>query len=300
MSISVGEYRRTPDAGMSAPNALVLKASEPSHPLRRRGPTVVSREHLSRLLGEQTSPSSSSAATASVAPRPRPPDARERRASRSKQERRQQQRADFADSAALAYFLGRPLGLRVTITWDACALGERADGHILGKPDRKRVEHLLSELRRALRKVGLPFFCIWARDLCSRRGQHVHLALHWPLSLEALVQILSRLTGSQAEPEGRMRGVLAHSECRGWQVKRNMALNEIRSAANWAGYLLDQETRHLVMPAIDGKTLGVSRPIDARAIAAHRGALEAWKVRRGWMLEERPSGGLLRPLEGQP
>ena len=59
------------------------------------------------------------------------PTPRERRAIRAKEERRQRQRANFADSAAFAYFKGWPLNMRVTVTWDRCFWGDRDHGHVL-------------------------------------------------------------------------------------------------------------------------------------------------------------------------
>ena len=111
--------------------------------------------------------------------------------------------------------------------------------------------------------------------------------------------MLAGLTGSLPSSGRLPRGVEAQSECGGWQIKRNTAREEIPSALRWTGYLLDQEPRHLVMPKIEGKAIGVSRAIDARAMAPHREVLDAWKVRMGWRLEDEPSGSLLRPAEGQ-
>ena len=57
--------------------------------------------------------------------------------------------------------------------------------------------------------------------------------------------------------------------------------------------LLDQEPRHLVMPKIEGKPLGVSQDINAKAAEAHRAALEAWKDRVGWRAQEEARDALL-------
>ena len=227
-------------------------------------------------------------------------DARGRRAERGRQQRRWQQRASFSDSAAFAYLRGWPLEKRVTVGWEACTYGDRRPGHILGRSDKQRTALLCGALRQHLRKHEEPFACIWARDTGGRHGQHIHLALYWPLPLEELAWVLAGLTGSLPSSGRLSRSVVAQSECGGWQVKRNTAREEIPSAARWTVYLLEQEPRHLVMPALEGKVLGVSRAIDARAIALHREALEAWKVRRGWTVEDKPSGALQQPAGGQP
>jgi hypothetical protein len=212
-------------------------------------------------------------------------NARERRAARDKQTRHQRQREQFPDAVAFAYYMDWPLNARFTVTWDACLHGDRNEGHILAKSDKERTEHLRNELRRALRKTGTPFACVWARDECKRRGLHIHFALHWPPPIEPLAWLLARLTGSPPEPVTTRRGVDAQSECAGWQIKRNTARREIPSALRWTTYLRDQGTRHLVVPKIEGKVLGVSNAIGARAIARHREGLEAWKRRVGWVEE---------------
>ncbi len=189
--------------------------------------------------------------------------------------------------------------MRITVGWDTCTYGDRHEGHILGRSERKRGALLRDALCRHLRKCGKPFVCIWARDTGGRHGQHVHLALYWPRPLAELAWVLAGLTGSLPASGRLPRGVVAQSECAGSQVKRNMAREENPSALRWTEYLLHQEPRHLIRPKIGGKALGASQVIDARAMVPYRGALEAWKVRQGCKLEEEPSGDLQRPGEGQ-
>lgn len=294
MSILVGESYVKPQTSTVALKGLVFKAPGlPSSP-RRRGPTIVPEGLLSNILKQdQHLTTLPAAASPSPTPRPRPPDARERRASRSKEERQQRQRANFTDAAAFAYFNDWPLNMRITVTWDVCTFGDRNHGHILGKPDKERCETLRSAIRKRLRKQEEPFACICARDTGGKRGQHIHLALYWPLPLEELVWLLSDLTGSLPSSGRLPGGVVAQSECHGWQIKRNTALEEIPSALRWAEYLLGQEQRHLIMPSIEGKLLGVSRDIGTAAMMPHREKLEDWKRQNEW---RRSTDDLVDPL----
>lgn len=209
-------------------------------------------------------------------------NARERRTARDKQARLQRQKDHFPDATAFAYFSGWPLEHRVTITWGACYGGEKMEGNILGFDDKTRNERLRSELARLLRKSGYPLACIWSRDEGARLGLHVHLGLYWPLPDDELVKLLTRLTGSPTSYARLGQGVMAQSECGGWQVKRNVAASRAASAQRWASYLVDQGQRHLIVPKIKGKVLGVSRAIHYAPVEAQREALEAWKRSVGW------------------
>lgn len=209
-------------------------------------------------------------------------NARERRAARDKQARLQRQKDHFPDATAFAYFNGWPLEHRVTITWGACYGGEKMEGNIIGFDDKRRNERLRSELARLLRKAGYPLACIWSRDEGARLGLHVHLGLYWPLPDDELVKLLTRLTGSPASYARFGQGVVAQSECGGWQIKRNIAVSRLASAQRWAGYLVDQGERHLIAPKIKGKVFGVSRSIHYAPVEAHREALEEWKLSVGW------------------
>ncbi len=210
-------------------------------------------------------------------------NARERRTARDKQERSQRLKDHFPDATAFAYFKGWHLEHRITITWGACLGGNRADGHILGLDDKRRSERLRAELARSLRKEGYPFACIWSRDEGARLGLHVHLGLYWPRPDDELVKLLTRLTGSPAAYARLGQGVTAQSECGGWQIKRNIAATRLVSARRWASYLVDQGERHLIVPKITGKVLGVSRSIHYAPVKAQRAALEAWKRDVGWV-----------------
>jgi hypothetical protein len=186
---------------------------------------------------------------------------------------------------AFACFRGWHLDMRTTVSWDHCArIGDRLPGNILALRPKERSERLCEALWQAARNHGKPHAYIWSRDECMRRGLHDHLAVHWPLPLELnnLVWLLAALTGSLPSSGRLPRGVVAESECKGWQVKQNTAKDEIRSAVDWMGYLRDQGPRHLVAPKIEGKLLGVSRTLAPKAIAPYREVLEAWKRNKGW------------------
>lgn len=251
------------------PESFISKGAGFSKPIAGVSPTIVCKETTPRVdkTGENHR---------------RGVNARDRRAARDKLARRQRQQDHFTDATAFAYFRGWPLEKRVTITWAACTYGDQNEGHVLGMPDDARNERLRNELGRLLRNAGRPFACIWARDEGPKLGLHTHLGLYWPLSENELVQLLARLTGSPPSLGRLPRDVVAQSECGGWQIKRNMARDELRSAMTWTTYLRDQGGRHLIVPRIPGKVLGVSQSLGVRAIEAQKAALEAWKIRVGW------------------
>lgn len=62
-----------------------------------------------------------------------------------------------------------------------------------------------------------------------------------------------------------------------WQIKHNIAVSRLASAQRWAGYLVNQGKRHLIVPRIKGKVIGVPRSIHYTPVEAQRAALEAWK-----------------------
>ena len=212
-------------------------------------------------------------------------NARDRRTAQQRERKRDedQRRATFHDATALSYYHGLPLNMRITVTWGACLVGDRTDGHILGLAPKARDERLRHEMYRALLRRGKRFAAIWARDMGGHLGDHMHLGLNWPLPHAELIQLLGRLTGCQPKKGKLKRDVVAEGEWGGWQIKVNGSLDEIASARRWAEYLLDQGPRHLVAPNIAGMTIGASRLIDANAVEAMRGPLEAWKAHCGWI-----------------
>lgn len=220
--------------------------------------------------------------------------ARERRVANLKKATRQRQCDHYPDAVAFAYAQGWPLETRITIAWEACKGGDRSDGHILGMPDQERNELLRREIARILRKAGHPLACVWSRDKGGKFGLHIHLALYWPLPDEVLFDLLERLTGSPRQKGRLKRGVIAQSECGGWQVKKNAAVRTasgmLKSAYTWMGYLRGQMGRHEEEPDIDGKVLGVSRALDKNAVDAQRGHLETWKLISGWSELEDANG----------
>lgn len=271
----MGELHSTPVASPTPHQPLVSKGPDRSWLIPRHGPTTVCRKTFPETGEEAAGRFSSSTAQR--------PNARDLRAIRDKERRAQLQRDTFLDAAAFAYFQNWRLDMRITVSWDVCLRhGDHHEGHALLRPAKERDEYLRAELCRLLQKRGKVFACAWARDTGGQHGHHIHLALHWPLPIEELVHLLARVTGSPPGPETAQRSVVAQSECHGWQIKSNAARDEIASAVRWTTYLRDQGPRHLVMPSMEGKVLGVSKAISAKAVEAHREALDAWKQRVGW------------------
>lgn len=152
----------------------------------------------------------------------------------------------------------------------------------MAMPDPKRRELLQSEMGRVhRRKSGQPLACIWTRSDGYKNGLHSHLFTHWAPPIDDLIRLLVRLTGCPATSEKLSRGVEAQSKCKGWQIKRGIGL-EIPTAMDFANYALKQDHRLVAGSMIEGKLLGVSRAIRAKAIAPHRQELEAWKRDVGW------------------
>jgi hypothetical protein len=187
-------------------------------------------------------------ATATAKPKARqhPHETREQR--RVKKDRR----SNFMQAVAFAVARDWPINVAITVGWVVLIhAGAHNEGHCLGLDESGRDERLRAELCR-LRPVTAdkaPFVALWARAIGGRVDHHIHLGLFWPAgvgSLEKLVALLERLTGSPAAPTNTLKdpNVLAQSVCKGWQtakwslkpkVKKDVPLAGQLSLFDWGG-----------------------------------------------------------------
>lgn len=141
----------------------------------------------------------------------------------------------WSSAASAAETAGYPLNVALSVTWSALVEGERRDGHCLGLPAVERERRLWSALRLVSARAGVPWLAARAPEHDTRRGLHLHLALHLPdaASIRDALGVVERLTGAPAERVdmrgwsvrggGRTHhGVIARSDCGGWFLQRRV------------------------------------------------------------------------------
>lgn len=210
------------------------------------------------------------AATAKPKERQHPRETREQR--RVKKDRR----SNFMQAVAFAFARDWPINVAITVGWVVLIhAGAHNEGHCLGLDEAGRDERLRAELCRSRPVTAdkAPFVALWTRATARHVGHHTHLGLFWPPrvgSLEKLVALLERLTGSPAAPTDTLKdpNVLAQSVCKGWQIKRIYGKTQLIGALNWIEYMLQHADKHLEVP--QGKTFGLSQAIGPKARAAFR------------------------------
>mgnify|MGYP006946483174 CR=1 FL=1 len=171
--------------------------------------------------------------------------ARERSAEQQREKRAQRYRTAAQVSSSMGY----PLTHQLTLTWNALQHGERRDGHCLHLPEPDAVSRLWRNLKRLMKKHGLPFIAMRAPEYDNQRHRHLHVALHMPKQLTpALVDVIENLTGAPNDTTAafsvaeRNRGYLARSACRGWLLQENRRVGAGGELA-LAGYLTKSAQR---------------------------------------------------------
>lgn len=212
-----------------------------------------------------------------------------RQCSPSRHERRveRDRLARFRDAVMFAYAMDWPLNVGLTVTWAALrAVGERNEGHCLGRGERAREKYTRDELARLCRSEGLPFVALWGRDVGADMGSHVHLSMFWPsYKLGRLVAVIERISGSSADfvLKPYATDKVARSVCGGWQINMNTRKDDKQSALEWAEYIAAQHAKHPNPPKIRGKAFGISEAIGKTAQERARPMLEAREAKYGWM-----------------
>lgn len=216
-----------------------------------------------------------------------PVRARQRAPSRHKRRVERDRLARFRDAVVFAYAMDWPLNVGLTITWAALrAVGERNEGHCLGRGEWPREKYTRDELARLCRSEGLPFVALWGRDVGADMGSHVHLSMFWPSpKLTQLVAVIERISGSSADfvLKPYAADVVARSVCGGWQINMNTRKDDKKSALEWADYIAAQHTKHPAPPEINGKAFGISEAIGKAAQERSRPMLEAKEAKYGWL-----------------
>ena len=102
-------------------------------------------------------------------------------------------------AARLAHELGYPLNAHLTVHWAMTVMGDDPDG--------RQFARFRERFSKALKRLGIPFFGVWAREqhVSVTKAEHCHLVFHLPhacqgeikwLEIENLARlILKRLSG---------------------------------------------------------------------------------------------------------
>lgn len=130
---------------------------------------------------------------------------------------------------------GLPLTTAITITWAACEVAERNDGHILGLPEKDRVNTVWDRLRRLAAEYGAEaWIAARAPEYDEKKGHHLHIGARIPAAADfRLIRTIERLTGAPHEtiytkpttitrPGGRKcHGVIAIGQLGAWMIQKN-------------------------------------------------------------------------------
>lgn len=196
--------------------------------------------------------------------------------------------ASFERAVAFAHTMDLCPTVLLTISWDALLrTGDHNHGHCLGRGDRDA--YLRRELNRLCRALGIAFAALWGRDVGREMGAHIHIAMFLPLgrtgTLERLVRLLERVTGSPAEfvLVPYVADTVARSTCGGWQIDVNRRQDAKASALWLAGYIATQDAKHPAAPKLNGKTFGVSEVLSRAAQRQAAPLLAAREAENGWI-----------------
>jgi hypothetical protein len=130
---------------------------------------------------------------------------------------------------------GLPITTTITITWSACEVGERNDGHILGLPENERVNTVWDRLRRLATAYGAEaWIAARAPEYDREKRHHLHIGARIPAAADLhLIRTIGRLTGAPHEaiytkptsitrPGGRKcHGVIALGQLGAWMIQKN-------------------------------------------------------------------------------
>ena len=129
-----------------------------------------------------------------------------------------------------------PITTAITITWHACEVGERSDGHILGLPENERANTVWDRLRRLAKDYGAEaWIAARAPEYDREKRHHVHIGARIPAAADLrLIRTIERLTGAPHEaiypkpktitrPGGRKcHGVIAIGQLGAWMIQKNI------------------------------------------------------------------------------
>lgn len=154
---------------------------------------------------------------------------------RSAKQQHQRRHALWTTAGHAMEAVGLPMTTAITITWSACEVGERNDGHILGLPENDRVNTVWDRLRRLAAAHGAEaWIAARAPEYDQQKLHHLHIALRIPASADLrLIRTIERLTGTPHEaiyprpttitrPGGRKcHGVIAIGQLGAWLIQKN-------------------------------------------------------------------------------
>lgn len=154
---------------------------------------------------------------------------------RSTKQQHERRRAEWRRAGDAIQAAGLPITTAITITWNACEVGERTDGHILGRPENERASTVWDRLRRLAAASGAEaWIAARAPEYDREKGHHLHICARIPAAADLrLIQTIERLTGAPHQaiytrpttitrPGGRKcHGVIAIGELGAWMIQKN-------------------------------------------------------------------------------
>jgi hypothetical protein len=151
--------------------------------------------------------------------------------------------AKLIDAAVLAETWGYPINQLTTIRTEI--LARSSSGVFAGKHQADGVECLLELMRKWHNKRGIPWACIWSREVGSDVGGHLHLGNHQ--SGEHTEDFIDQMAGWTGERRVKVQhhqpDEVGISENRSWLVQ--CCLRQGKSGADIAAYLGKDERGYI-------------------------------------------------------
>jgi hypothetical protein len=151
--------------------------------------------------------------------------------------------AKLIDAAVLAETWGYPINRLTTIRTEI--LARSLSGVFAGKHQADGVKCLLELMRHWHKKRGIPWACIWSREVGFDIGGHLHIGTHQSEKhTEAFINQMAAWTGENRVLLKRRRSAnLGHSEHQSWLVQ--CCTRKGQSGPDLASYLGKDERGYI-------------------------------------------------------
>jgi hypothetical protein len=165
------------------------------------------------------------------------------------------------DAAILAEEMGTPINRLTTIRTEI--LARSSSGIFAGRHEADAIRILLELMRKWHIERGVPWVCIWSREVGDDVGGHVHSGTHQ--SEETTEDFIEQVASWTGEPrillKNRKRANIGISEHGSWLVQ--CCTRRDQSGADLAAYLGKDEPNHIV------SAWGVSRDNKSKRVLHH-------------------------------
>lgn len=148
------------------------------------------------------------------------------------------------DAAILAQNMGHPINYTTTIRTEI--LSRSMTGVFAGKHEADGVAALLERMRKWHKTRGIPWICIWSREVGQTVGGHIHIGTHQSKEhIDGYINQLAHWTGDRRIfLENHKPGNIGFSETDTWLVQ--CCMRGGKSGTDVAGYFGKDEPSQVV------------------------------------------------------